>query len=320
MISLQLFVKWSQRIPRIYQLGVALWLAGLGMINSVCANELAQWRFNPDTYQLELTTNHVISPDPFVIENPTRIVIDLPNTTFTPQPIEQSYSGLVRVIRIAQFQPNVTRIVLELSPEAKLISSSLKLRQVPIAEGNRWQLTPELKTQQFALNTLLQLPPATPKPRQFPVRVEVPSPPKEKIRTTPIATPELTLASQTQFTVRYRGKKPLTLEVEQPWQEILFLENHLTDHKGKMIAPAKTPVIGYFETSPQGTYFIAEGLITSFNRTNRRRVSSVIPIKARSQLFSAPTSSDSDTITISPNTIFTLTLTEDWHYNNETDH
>lgn len=317
---MQFFVKRSQMIPSIYQLGAVLWLAGWGGADPVSANELSQWNFTPDTYQLQFTTNHVTSPDSFLLKNPTRIVIDLPNTTFVPQPVQQIYSGLVREIRIAQFQPDITRIVLELSPDAQLVSSSLKLKQVSIAEGNQWQLTPNLKTQQFALTRLLQLPPATPQLRQVPVTVKVPSLPN--IDTTPssLASTELTLASGTKFTLRYRGKKPLTLEVEQPWQEVLFLDTPLKNHQGKMIAPAQTPVIGHFETTPQGTRFVAEGLITSFPSKTPKRVSSVIPIKARSQRLSIPTSSDLRTVTISPNTIFTLTLTEDWHHNNETDH
>lgn len=44
------------------------------------AAQLDSWQFNPDTHVLEFTTTGGVSPRVHVLERPTRVVIDLPQT------------------------------------------------------------------------------------------------------------------------------------------------------------------------------------------------------------------------------------------------
>lgn len=308
--------------PRLHQLSsVVSGLCGLlGLVNiGVLAEErtqlrtLSQWEFNPQTYQLQFSWEAAIAPRSFMLKNPTRIVIDLPQTELKIAPVNQEYQGLVAEIRIAQFQPETTRLVLELAPEADLKSDAVSLKKIPTAEGNQWQLTPEITEIQFPVTTLLQLPPADLDQVASTQKVQVPSPPPSPSSQPP--RPDLSLAAGKEFQLRYRGEKPLTLQVEQPWQEILFLEENLTDHNGDLIAPAQTPVIGHFKTTSEGTRLITQALITTLEPATTSEVQSAIPLKARSALFPDPTPSSPFTeITILPNTVFTVELTEDWHY------
>lgn len=292
---------------------------GIGLVNSwllggggliLAQVSLSQWQFNPETYQLQLTTeNRVSSENIFQLQNPTRLVIDLPNTTFDQPTVYKNYSGLVKEIRIAQFQPKITRIVLELSPEARLMSEGVTVEPIETEKGKQWQITPKIEPIQFSLPTLLQLPPVETSSRVSSQSVTVPPPPIPKSsEPTPTA---WSLKSGTKFSLRYRGENPLNLEVEQPWQEILFLEENLTDETGKLIAPAKTPVIGHFETTDQGARFVTQALITTLSSDSPP----VIPLEASSSVFNNSVSSPNDSkITVPPDTLFTIELTEEWQY------
>jgi len=297
---------------------ISLGMSGLLPGNEVQARALSQWSFNPDTYQLKFKTESVIKPELFLLENPTRIVIDLPETTLNQKSVHQNYSGLVNAMRIAQFQPNVTRIVLELSPEAKLVSSPPHLKPVEVLQGEHWQLTLDVKKHHFSLSTLLQLPPATPKTGALPVTVEVPSPPAIGNRPSAFLPREMPLSSGTSFSLRYRGRKPLTLKLEQPALEIWFIENDLRNHQKEMISPGQTPVIEFFETTAQATNLITEAVMSAIKLATSNPRFPVVPVQARSNLFSGRTSSPASApVTIPPNTVFPLNLTEDWYDNNE---
>ncbi|WP_190804339.1 AMIN domain-containing protein [Leptolyngbya sp. FACHB-261] len=107
------------------------------------AAELEGWRFDPATAQLEITTAGSTTPQYFVLSSPLRIVLDLPDTQLgAVSTQQQSYEqGAVRQVRVAQFQPGVARIVLELSSDAVLQPRQVQLQQ---SAENRWLLKPLL--------------------------------------------------------------------------------------------------------------------------------------------------------------------------------
>lgn len=94
------------------------------------ASELTEWRFDPTTRQLELNVPGGTTPNYFLLAQPARIVLDLPNTVVSNPLEEQTYSGMIRSIRVSQFQPTLTRIVIELAPDAVLAPAQVELRQV----------------------------------------------------------------------------------------------------------------------------------------------------------------------------------------------
>jgi len=110
------------------------------------AEELTEWQFNPDTQQLEVVVPENSTPRYFLLAQPARIVLDLPNTDVGTTISEQSYAGAVRRVRVAQFEPGVTRIVLELTPDAVLAPGQAELTQVETLPGGatRWTLRPLL--------------------------------------------------------------------------------------------------------------------------------------------------------------------------------
>lgn len=109
---------------------------------------LAEWRYDPTANQLEVTLQDQTTPQYFVLAQPPRIVLDLPNTLVGKVVTQQNYSGAVRKVRVSQFQPEVARIVLELSPEVVLAIGQMQLQRVPLSgKGDRWLLRPGITTQ-----------------------------------------------------------------------------------------------------------------------------------------------------------------------------
>jgi len=110
---------------------------------------LAEWRFDPAANQLEVTLQDQTTPQYFVLAQPPRIVLDLPNTQVGKVATQQNYSGAVRKVRVSQFQPDVTRIVLELSPEVVLAIGQMQLEKAKPegGKGDRWLLRPGIATQ-----------------------------------------------------------------------------------------------------------------------------------------------------------------------------
>lgn len=108
------------------------------------AATLDSWQFDPNTHQLVITVPKGVTPTHYLVAEPARIVVDLPNTEVGVVPMQQSYSGAVRAVRVAQFQAGLARIVLELSPNAVLAPGQVELQQLDSPDGttDRWAVRP----------------------------------------------------------------------------------------------------------------------------------------------------------------------------------
>ncbi|NJO76703.1 MAG: AMIN domain-containing protein [Leptolyngbyaceae cyanobacterium RM1_406_9] len=104
------------------------------------AATLTNWQFDPNTRELWVTVPEGTTPRYFLLAEPPRIVLDLPNTQVGTVPEQQTFNGAVRQIRVGQFQPGLTRIVIELTASAEFAPGQVELRQ----EGDRWVLRPLL--------------------------------------------------------------------------------------------------------------------------------------------------------------------------------
>jgi N-acetylmuramoyl-L-alanine amidase len=99
------------------------------------AARLESWRFDANQNRLEINTVGAVQPQAQLIFNPTRLVIDLPGTTFGRPQITQQVGGGIRSIRVGQFDTETTRIVVELTPGYTL---DPKRVQFVGATGDRW--------------------------------------------------------------------------------------------------------------------------------------------------------------------------------------
>ncbi|MEA5627220.1 N-acetylmuramoyl-L-alanine amidase [Nostoc sp. UHCC 0251] len=107
------------------------------------AARLESWRFDANQNRLEFNTLGNVQPQAQLIFNPTRLVIDLPGTTFGRPQLTQQVGGGIRAIRVGQFDEQTTRIVVELNPGYTLDPKGV---QFVGTTGDRWMVqlpTPE---------------------------------------------------------------------------------------------------------------------------------------------------------------------------------
>ncbi|MEH2238061.1 N-acetylmuramoyl-L-alanine amidase [Nostoc sp.] len=99
------------------------------------AAKLESWRFDANQNRLEINTVGAVQPQAQLIFNPTRLVIDLPGTTFGRPQLTQQVGGGIRSIRVGQFDAETTRIVVELTPGYTLDPKGV---QFVGRTGDRW--------------------------------------------------------------------------------------------------------------------------------------------------------------------------------------
>jgi N-acetylmuramoyl-L-alanine amidase len=80
------------------------------------AGKLTFWQFLPNQNRLTFTTDNGVQPQAQLLNNPTRLVIDLPETSLERQTIKETYGDAIKSLRVGQFENQTTRLVLELAP------------------------------------------------------------------------------------------------------------------------------------------------------------------------------------------------------------
>jgi N-acetylmuramoyl-L-alanine amidase len=107
---------------------------------------LESWRFDKNQNRLEINTSGAVQPQAQLIFNPTRLVIDLPNTKFGRSQT-QTIGGAIRSLRIGQFDPQTTRLVIELTPGYTLNPQEIKFVGI---NPRRWTVQlPKLELEQL---------------------------------------------------------------------------------------------------------------------------------------------------------------------------
>jgi N-acetylmuramoyl-L-alanine amidase len=103
------------------------------------AATLQFWRFSQAQNRLEIRADQGIQPRAQLLQNPARLVIDIPGTRLGRPKQTEAYRGTITSLRVAQFERDTTRIVLELAKGYTLDPAQVKFRY-----GNARQWTVEL--------------------------------------------------------------------------------------------------------------------------------------------------------------------------------
>ena len=121
-------------------------IVGDAVLCSAQAASLTNWSFDPAVNQLEITVKDGTTPRYFLMAQPARIVVDLPDTAIGNVSAQKTYAGPVRQIRVSQFEPGLTRIVMEISPGVSLAPGQVELQKVgdrtTQAGNSRWVVRP----------------------------------------------------------------------------------------------------------------------------------------------------------------------------------
>jgi N-acetylmuramoyl-L-alanine amidase len=162
----------------LYSLLLQMPLATILLLTPAQAARLESWKLNPTQTQLDFTTDEGVRPRAQLIQNPTRLVIDLPGIRLGRSQVTQSFSGNIRSLRVGQPEPNTARIVIELAPGYTIDPGKVRFQGTT---DQRWSVqlpTPERITAQIPGRPVL-FPNA-------PVPIPVPPAPKQPDVATPI--------------------------------------------------------------------------------------------------------------------------------------
>ncbi|AFY47264.1 N-acetylmuramoyl-L-alanine amidase [Nostoc sp. PCC 7524] len=172
------------------------------------ATRLDSWRFDANQNRLEINTAGAVQPKAQLIFNPTRLVIDLPGVTFGQPQSTQQIGGAIRAVRVGQFDPQTTRIVIELAPGYTLDPQQVKFVGIT---ASRWSVqlpTPEIENTASA-SEIAQQPETTTPPSSRNIYSVTPNPQETEVNTVASVTQlENLQVTGDGFFIRTRGGNP----------------------------------------------------------------------------------------------------------------
>lgn len=115
--------------------GMLATLGTLVVVAPARAATLQHWWFDAQTNQLVFTTDSEVQPQAQLLANPTRIVIDLPNTQLGSTNTSQAVGGAVREVRAGQFDRQTARLVIEIAPGYSLNPKDVRVQGI---RPNQW--------------------------------------------------------------------------------------------------------------------------------------------------------------------------------------
>ncbi|WP_427159211.1 N-acetylmuramoyl-L-alanine amidase [Aliinostoc sp. HNIBRCY26] len=187
------------------------------------ATSLSSWRFDANQNRLEINTTGSVQPQAQLIFNPTRLVIDLPGITFGRPQLTQQVGGAIRAVRVGQFDPQTTRIVIELAPGYTLDPQQIKFVGIT---ASRWtvQLPTPVADSNIDNPEIAQQPPSNPSPRN--IYTVTPTNREPEVNNTLAATTQIENLQVTGdgFFVRTRGSNPQVRVNRAEDQQVLNID------------------------------------------------------------------------------------------------
>jgi hypothetical protein len=112
----------------------------LVLANSSPRATLHKWLFHVKSQQIEINLSNKTKPEYFYLEQPSRLVIDLPNTQLGNVETQKTYSGRIQKIRLSQFSSQITRMVIEFRPGTVVDMNAMGVQTSH--QSKRWILRP----------------------------------------------------------------------------------------------------------------------------------------------------------------------------------
>jgi N-acetylmuramoyl-L-alanine amidase len=81
------------------------------------AAEILSWQFNATENRIDFSTSAAVKPEAQMLANPSRLILDLPDTRLNQPTSSQMLSNGIKSLRVGQFDTDRTRMVLELDPD-----------------------------------------------------------------------------------------------------------------------------------------------------------------------------------------------------------
>ena len=91
------------------------------------AGKLVSWDFQSQNNRLAFTTDEGVEPQVKLVDNPTRLVIELPGTTLDRTTVKEKYLGAIRGFRVGQSAEDRVSLVVEFAPGYTINIDQVKL-------------------------------------------------------------------------------------------------------------------------------------------------------------------------------------------------
>jgi murein DD-endopeptidase MepM/ murein hydrolase activator NlpD len=151
----------QQSIFRLKLLRLSIFSLIFGLASSLAiptsnaeANRLETFVYDIDKSKIEFSLKDDIEPRGVVIENPTRIVIDLPGIVYQGPTVRRRVGSGVQAVRVGQVDTNTTRMVVELSPEVSIRPQDLRLKS---SQPGKWSMQLPKNIAAIDLNSVFRL-------------------------------------------------------------------------------------------------------------------------------------------------------------------
>ncbi|MBE9169790.1 N-acetylmuramoyl-L-alanine amidase [Pleurocapsales cyanobacterium LEGE 06147] len=132
------------------------------------AGKLLSWQYEEKENRLVFLTDEGVQPQAQLLNDPARLVIDLPGTSLGRETVKENYSGTIRSLRVGQFDEHTARIVLELAPGYTIDPQQVQFRGI---SSTQWMVNiprptvaplPRVNRIREDRATLISSPPPTP--------------------------------------------------------------------------------------------------------------------------------------------------------------
>jgi N-acetylmuramoyl-L-alanine amidase len=80
------------------------------------AAEMLSWQYNASENRIDFSTSTGVKPEAQMLANPSRLIVDLPDTRLNQPTSSQVLNNGIKSLRVGQFDLDRTRMVLELAP------------------------------------------------------------------------------------------------------------------------------------------------------------------------------------------------------------
>jgi N-acetylmuramoyl-L-alanine amidase len=120
-------------------------VVSVAMVSSLpaTASEILSWQFNAIENRIDFNTSAAVKPEAQILANPSRLIVDLPDTRLKQPTSSQTLSNGIRSLRVGQVEADRARMVLELDPDY-----AIDPQQILIQATNSKQWSVQIPTPQ----------------------------------------------------------------------------------------------------------------------------------------------------------------------------
>jgi hypothetical protein len=134
--------------PSSFAKSLPLALSSIMALTPLCASAapVEGWQFDSSTGQVTFIVPDGVEPRYFLMAQPARIVVDIPDTQIGSLPADKTYSdGPIKRVVLEQIQPKLLRATLEMSPKVSFARGQVRLENNgdgTNGTNTRWSITP----------------------------------------------------------------------------------------------------------------------------------------------------------------------------------